>query len=1026
MTEEVLTDDVDLTQPGWQAVKVLRQNADYLVDSRDYFINFDRLVLDGYLEAVPPSASPDNQPLDSRRTFVGPYSWYVNGQGIVDSLLYAFPVPENTGYQDVFPSQKQPKGTTPPSIEGKTTVDEGDTYTLTLISRDPRVIIRTWDVDWGDGGGTEEVPGGDSTATHVYVDGPNFFTISASANDDSGTFAANDLAVQVFNLDPIITSVSPFSGTVVEGANNDINVTATDLGVNDLLIYEFDCNGDNVFETKNPTAGNKIGGCSFDNAGTIKVNVRVTDGDGGSATDFTTVTVTNVPPSIIRLDTGVATEGSNTTVTAFLSPILFDDGLTFEFDCDNNGSYEVNSQGVTSAQCFFDDNGPFDVKVLVTDDDGATAEGTIRVDVTNVPPTATFNAPSPVNEGSDILLSLTNPLDVSPVDAAALFEYDFNCGFGFTGTFGPGNSATCPTTDNGTRTVKARIKDKDGGVTEYTAGVTIENVAPTVIFTDASLALNNVDEGDTPLYIFTVSDPGVSDTLTVSVGFPDCGAFGDLVDGSLSTDAGGGSFRCSFPDGPASTTIEIQVEDTGTDSLPSSVTGLTVAVSNLDPTIDTIDTAGAGYSGTEGPGTSGTDTWTIEFNTTVSDLGADNLTLTWDFGDGSPTATGNPVFYAYDDGGPTSGSPYTVTLSVTDGDGGSAVSDTIATIANVDPTANIVVPVGGSYSGFKGGFVDFTATAEDASSADFAEGLRFFWDFEYDGTNFNPTQDSDSLTSPRRRYPNTGNFIVALQVTDKDGGSSAIVTTPVSITDPPTPLLLYVIDNSGGSSDDGEVWIYNTATNAYAGVTEDLSGNDNRGSTGITTDGVSFWTVDERGDDKTAYKYNSSFNPVNSGDFDLDDANDDPEGITVLGTTAWVVDGDDDKVYVYDLTGLTSVVSWDLCDSSTPCPADAPSDNDHPLGITTDGSSIFVVDNNKFVFEYDMSGAAVGGFDLDDPTGNPRGITTNGDFIWVLAKSVNEIKTYDMSGVYQQGGDISLQGGNNEAEGITVTPRLAS
>lgn len=186
MTDEVLTDEVDLTHPGWQAVKTLRQNAEYLVDSRDYFINFDRLVLEGYLEAVPPSASPDNQLLDSRRTFVGPYSWYVNNQGIVDSLLYAFPVPENTGYQDVSPSQKQPEGTTPPSIEGKTTVDEGDTYTLTLISRDPRVIIRTWDVDWGDGGGTVEVPGGDSTATHVYVDGPNFFTISASANDDSG------------------------------------------------------------------------------------------------------------------------------------------------------------------------------------------------------------------------------------------------------------------------------------------------------------------------------------------------------------------------------------------------------------------------------------------------------------------------------------------------------------------------------------------------------------------------------------------------------------------------------------------------------------------------------------------------------------------------------------------------------------------------------------------------------------------------------------------------------------------------
>ena len=33
--------------------------------------------------------------------------------------------------------------------------------------------------------------------------------------------------------------MDPFSGTVKEGANNDVAVTASDLGVNDLLIYAF-------------------------------------------------------------------------------------------------------------------------------------------------------------------------------------------------------------------------------------------------------------------------------------------------------------------------------------------------------------------------------------------------------------------------------------------------------------------------------------------------------------------------------------------------------------------------------------------------------------------------------------------------------------------------------------------------------------------------------------------------------------------------------------------------------------------
>ena len=39
-------------------------------------------------------------------------------------------------------------------------------------------------------------------------------------------------------------------------------------------------------------------------------------------------------------------------------------------------------------------------------------------------------------------------------------------------------SASFPPNDNGTHTVKGTIQDKDGGVNEYTASVTVNNVAP--------------------------------------------------------------------------------------------------------------------------------------------------------------------------------------------------------------------------------------------------------------------------------------------------------------------------------------------------------------------------------------------------------------------------------------------------------------------------------------------------------------------------------------------------------------------
>ena len=60
------------------------------------------------------------------------------------------------------------------------------------------------------------------------------------------------------------------------------------------------------------------------------------------------------------------------------------------------------------------------------------------------------------------------PFDPSSVDTTAGLSYAFDCGDGSGyGAFGATASATCPTDENGTRSVKGKIRDKDNGVTEY-------------------------------------------------------------------------------------------------------------------------------------------------------------------------------------------------------------------------------------------------------------------------------------------------------------------------------------------------------------------------------------------------------------------------------------------------------------------------------------------------------------------------------------------------------------------------------
>lgn len=75
-----------------------RGNTDYVVDSRDWFIDFSELVDRGLLDDVPSVASADN---DSGAD--GSYTWFVDDNGRVKSLFYFFPLSSETGYKDVYP-----------------------------------------------------------------------------------------------------------------------------------------------------------------------------------------------------------------------------------------------------------------------------------------------------------------------------------------------------------------------------------------------------------------------------------------------------------------------------------------------------------------------------------------------------------------------------------------------------------------------------------------------------------------------------------------------------------------------------------------------------------------------------------------------------------------------------------------------------------------------------------------------------------------------------------------------------------
>ena len=115
---------------------------------------------------------------------VGPNSYTISASATDDVGAYS----ANT--QSVTVNHVPPTLT----IAGPSSIAEQSSYNLSLSETDTNHIISSWTITWGDGD-TQTVTGNPSSVSHMYAVGPNSYTISATATDDVGTYAANTQAV---------------------------------------------------------------------------------------------------------------------------------------------------------------------------------------------------------------------------------------------------------------------------------------------------------------------------------------------------------------------------------------------------------------------------------------------------------------------------------------------------------------------------------------------------------------------------------------------------------------------------------------------------------------------------------------------------------------------------------------------------------------------------------------------------------------------------------------------------------------
>ncbi len=199
------------------------------------------------------------------------------------------------------------------TLTGSGSSDEGATYTLNLAAgSDPgQDSISSWTITWGDGS-VQIVSGNPPSVTHVYADGPNDYTITATATDEDGAWnAGNSVAVHVNNVAPTLTLSANASSD--EGATYTLNLAGSDAGQDTISSWSIAW-GDGTFETVsgNPASVTHV---YADGDNDYTIFATATDDDGAwNAGNSVAVHVNNLPPTLTLSGNAVVLAGSTYTL----------------------------------------------------------------------------------------------------------------------------------------------------------------------------------------------------------------------------------------------------------------------------------------------------------------------------------------------------------------------------------------------------------------------------------------------------------------------------------------------------------------------------------------------------------------------------------------------------------------------------------------------------------------------------------------------------------------------------------------
>ncbi len=647
------------------------------------------------------------------------------------------------------------------TLSGKVTdVGTLDTLTLEIDWGDPLSPdnLQTVDLTNPGSGFAFDASTGVFSVEHQYLDdNPSgtsgaSYTISITARDDDGGQASETTTVSVANANPTVGQLTTTS--ITENQSTILTGRVSDVGTLDTLSLHIDW-GDPLSpgNTQTIDLASPDAGVTFDastgefsvehqylddnpsgtSGASYAVSVTVRDDDGGQASDQTTVTVANDPPTLSNLTVDDIDENGITTLRGEIADAGSQDSFTLTVNWGDGDVEEITlAVGATefSASHRYRDDQPgaipdeYLVRLTLVDDDQDMAVDAVNVGVSNVAPQLTELAATNVNENG--ITTLSGVID----DPGTLdtFTLDINWGDplspGNTQTIdlsNPGAGVTFDSTtreftvehryldDNPTNTpsdeyaIGVTVADDDGGTSATEVELTVSNVRPTI----ESLAVHDLPENGITVLSGTIVDAGSLDTFKLQINWGDPLSPGNTQTIDLSNPGAGVTFDSTtrefavehryLDDNPTNTpsdeyTIAVTVTD---DDGGSSITETDLTVTNQTPVVApvadaTIDEGEQIVLGLPLFPTSGAPTGAMRAVTFTDPGTLDTHTATIDWGDGSAVEMANLLqgsgggavegFHAYADDG-----LYTVTIKVTDDDGAVGVREFMVHVVNVDP-----------------------------------------------------------------------------------------------------------------------------------------------------------------------------------------------------------------------------------------------------------------------------------------------------------------------------------------------------